>query len=140
VSARAQNLETLSPLFATFNIHQTAGADDLGDADVGKAVKLTGNFEVGPATDGAAIIGKLIALTLTDSDDGKRAATVQIGGVMTLPITTTYPAVGDRVIGGASGTVKKATALAAYDPAGGNIARGTVLAVSGTSSCTIYLP
>lgn len=140
MSVRNQNLETIAAAYATFDIHQTADADDIVDADIGKAAQLSGNFEIAPATDGVGIIGKIVALTLTDADIGKRAATVQIGGVMSLPITTSYPAVGDRVVGGADGAVKKAPALTSDDPAGGNIARGTVLAVDGTSSCTIYLP
>jgi hypothetical protein len=139
MSVREQNLETISPIFATFGIHQTGGADDLADEHIGLAVTLTGDFEVGPCTDESLLLGKLIALTLSDIDSGKRVATVQIGGVMSLPITTSYPSLGDRVVGGASGSVKKAPALSGYDPAGGNIARGTVLEVSGTSSCTLYL-
>ncbi|MBU1317583.1 MAG: hypothetical protein KKG33_05455 [candidate division Zixibacteria bacterium] len=140
MSVRNQNLETIAAVYATFGIHQTGGLDDLADADIGSAVKLTGNFEVGPADDNSTVLGKIVALTLTDADVGKRNATVQIGGVVSLPITTTYPAVGDRVVGGTGGTVKKAPALGGSDPAGGNIARGTVLAVSGTASCTIFLP
>jgi len=64
---------------------------------------------------------------------------VQICGIMTVPITTTYPTIGDRVVGGASGTVKQAPVLTGYDPVGGNIARGTVIAVNGTSECTVVL-
>ncbi len=140
MSVRNQNLETIAPVFATFNIHQTAGVDDLTDTNIGEVVRLTDDYEVGPSSDGEAIIGKLVALTLTDADTGKRNATVQIGGVMTLPITTTYPQIGNRVVCGANGAVKQAPALTGDDPAGGNIARGTVLAVNGTSTCTIYLP
>lgn len=140
MSVRNQNLETIAAVYATFSIHQTGGVDDITDSDIGKTAMLTGDFEVGPATDGSAVIGKIIALTLTDADVGKRTVTVQIGGVMSLPITTSYPSVGDRVVGGADGTVKKAPALTSDDPAGGNIARGTVLAVEGTSNCTIYMP
>jgi len=140
MSVREQNLETVSPVFATFAIHQTAGSDDLTDADIGLGVSLTGNFEVGPASNGSQFLGKLIALTLSDSDGGKRAATVQIGGIMSVPITTTYPQVGNAVVGGASGTVKQAPALGTDDPAGGNLARGTVLEVNGSSSCAIFMP
>ena len=136
---RDQNLEATGATFASFSIKQTGGVDDLKDADIGKAVKLTGNNQVGPTTDGSVFLGKLIDLTLTDSDDGKRVATVQIGGVMTVPITTTYPQVGDRVVGGASGTVKQAPALTGYAPDGGNIARGTVISVNGTTGCTMIL-
>ncbi len=136
---RDQNLEATGATFATFSIKQTTGVDDLKDSDIGKAVKLTGNNQVGPATDGSVFLGKLIDLTLTDAENGKRVATVQICGIMTVPITTTNPTIGDRVVGGASGTVKQAPALTGYDPAGGNIARGTVIAVNGTSECTVVL-
>ena len=51
-------------------------------ADAGKAVTLTGNNQAGPATDGSVLLGKLIDLTLTDAEEGKRVATVQIGGRM----------------------------------------------------------
>jgi predicted RecA/RadA family phage recombinase len=136
---RDQNLEATGAVFASFSVKQTGGVDDLKDADMGKAVTLSGNNQVGPAADGSVLLGKLIDLTLTDADSGKRVATVQVDGVMTLPITTTYPQVGDRVVGGANGTVKQAPALTDYDPAGGNVARGTVIAVSGSADCTLIL-
>lgn len=139
MTIRAQNLETIHPVYATFAIHQTGGVDDLKDADIGTAVTLTGGYEVGPAASGSTLLGKLVALTLMDADDGDRLATVQIGGICTLPISATYPTVGDRVVGGGSGTVRQAPALTGNDPAGGNIARGTVLAVTGTSECTLML-
>jgi hypothetical protein len=139
MGTRDQNLEATAAVFASFSVKQTAGVDDLKDADAGKAVTLTGNYQVGPTTDGSALLGKLIDLTLTDAENGKRVATVQIGGVMTLPITTTYPQVGNRVVGGAGDTVKQAPELTDYDPAGGNIARGTVISVSGTTECTLIL-
>ena len=139
MTVRDHNLESIGEVFATFKVHQTAGVDDLSDSDIGKAVKLTANYEIGPGTDGAQLLGRLVALTLTDADDGKRLATVQVGGVCNFPITTTYPALGNRVVCGASGTVKQAPVLTGYDPAGGNLARGTVLSVSGTTECTILL-
>lgn len=138
MSVRDQNLEAVAPVLATFTIDQTASIDDLKDADIGKAVKLTASGEVGPLGDGNQLLGKLISLTLSDKDDGDRLATVQIGGVCRLSITTTYPTVGNRVVGGASGTVKQAPTVAS-DPAGGNIARGTVLDVNGTTDCVILL-
>jgi predicted RecA/RadA family phage recombinase len=136
---RDQNLEATGAVFVSFSIRQTGGVDDLKDADTGKAVTLSENNQVGPTSDGSVLTGKLIDLTLTDADDGKRVATVQIGGVMTLPITTTYPQVGDRVVCGAGGSVKQAPALTDYDPAGGNVARGTVVALNGTTECTLIL-
>jgi hypothetical protein len=139
MTIREQNLETVAPVLATFKISQTGGLDTLKDADVGCAVTLTGNYEIGPCTDGSVLLGKLVALTLTDADDGERLATVQIGGICRLPVSATLPAVGNRVVGAAAGTVKKAPALTGSDPAGGNLARGTVLQLVGTSHCTILL-
>ncbi|MCJ7508806.1 MAG: hypothetical protein MUO85_08785 [candidate division Zixibacteria bacterium] len=137
--AREQNLETSGAVFATFKIKQTTGVDDLHDADIGKAVQITNNYEVSTTGSGSMVLGKLVDLTLTDADNGKRVATVQIAGIMTLPITTTYPAIGNMVVGGASGTVKQAPALTGYDPAGGAIARGTVVSVNGTTDCTLII-
>lgn len=139
MTIRAQNLETIHPVYATFAIHQTGGVDDLKDVNLGQPVSLTGNYEVGPTSAGSILAGKLVALTLTDADDGERLATVQIGGICTLPISTAYPVVGDRVVGGTAGTVKQAPVLTGYDPAGGNVARGTVIAVNGTTETTLIL-
>lgn len=139
MGVRDQDLEATGAVYATFSIKQTAGVDDLKNQDIEKAVQITSANTVGPATDGSMVLGKLVDLSLTDADNGKRVATVQIKGTMTLPITTTYPVVGNRVVGGANGTVKQALALTGYDPAGGNIARGTVIAVNGTTECTLIL-
>ncbi len=136
---REQDLEGLGAVYASFEIKQTGGVDDLKDEDIGKAVKISGDNQVCLSIDGSMFLGKLVDLSLTDADSGKRVATVQIKGVMTVPITTTYPEIGDRVVGGADGTVKKAPALTGYDPAGGNIARGTVVCVNGTSECTLVM-
>lgn len=139
MTIRAQNLETIHPVYATFAIHQTTGVDDLKDANIGEPVSLTGNYEIGRTSAGAMLLGKLVALTLTDADNGRRLATVQIGGVCTLLISATNPTVGNRVVGGTAGTVKQAPVLTGYDPAGGNVARGTVIAVNGTTDCTLIL-
>lgn len=139
MSIRDHNLDAVAPMLATFKLHQTSGADDLKDADIGLAVMLTGNDEIGPITNNGQLLGRLISLTLSDKDDGDRLATVQIGGICRLPIAVTYPVVGNRVIGAGNGAVKQAPALATDDPAGGNVARGTVLAVNGTSDSVILL-
>lgn len=136
---RDHNLDSLGELYATFKVTQTASVDDLNDSHIGKAVTITASNEVGPGTDGALFLGKLIDLTLEDKDTGNRFATVQIGGVCRIPITTTNPVVGNRVVCGTGATVKQAPALGASDPAGGNLARGTVLAVNGTTDCVILL-
>ena len=139
MGVRDQNLEATGAVYLTFEISQTAGVDDLKDSDIGKAMQLASSNRVKATTDGALLLGKLVALTLTDADNGKRKATVQVAGVMTLGISATYPVTGNRVLGAASGKVKQAPVLTGYDPAGGNIARGIVLSVSGTSDCTLLL-
>lgn len=138
MSVRDHNLETVAPVLASFKISQTASVDDLKDANLSEPVELTGNSEVGPISAGGQLLGKLISLTLTDNDDGQRVATVQIGGICRIAVSSTVPVVGNRVIGGTSGTVKQATTVAS-DPAGGNVARGTVVEVNGTTDCIILL-
>ena len=139
MTVRNQNLEAIAPVLATFKIKQTAGIDDLKDANIGQPVTLTGSNQVGPIGANNQLLGKLIALTLTDGDNGDRLATVQVGGICRLAISATYPQVGNRVVGGTTGTVKQAPVLTGYDPAGGNIARGTVLEVNGTTDCLVLL-
>ncbi len=138
MAVRDQNLDAVAPVLATFTIKQTTGVDDLRDANIGEPVILTASGEVGPISSGDQLLGRLISLTLSDNDDGDRLATVQVGGICRLAITTTYPTVGNRVVGGASGTVKQAPTVAS-DPAGGNVARGTVLEVNGTTDCVVLL-
>jgi hypothetical protein len=139
MGVRDQNLEATGAVYLTFDISQTAGVDDLKDSDIGKAMMLASSNRVKATTDGALLLGKLAALTLTDADNGKRKATVQVAGVMTLGISATYPTIGNRIAGAASGKVKQAPVLTGYDPAGGNIARGIVLSVNGTNDCTLLL-
>jgi len=139
MTIREQNLETIAPVLATFTVHQTDGMDDLNDADLGAPVMLTAGNECGPITSGGQLLGKLISLTLSDNDHGDRHATVQIGGICRLKVGATIPSIGNRVVGGTNNTVRQAPALGGDDPAGGNIARGTVLAVNGTTDCVILL-
>ncbi len=139
MAIRNQDLEAVAPVLATFDISQTASVDDLKDADLGEPVTISASDEVGPIGAGDLLLGKLISLTLTDNDDGERKATVQIGGVCRLAVSATVPTVGNRVVGGTAGTVKQAPALGVDDPAGGNVARGTVLSVNGTTDCVILL-
>ncbi len=138
MAIRDQNLESIAPILATFDIKQTSSVDDLKDTNIGEPVTITGNNETGPIGADGILLGKLISLTLTDNDDGSRLATVQIGGICKLKISATVPVVGDRVVGGTSGTVKQAATIAT-DPAGGNVARGTVLSVNGATDCILLL-
>lgn len=139
MSIRAQNLEATGAVYASFKVHQTAGVNDLADSHIGKAVALAGSYEVSLGANGGILLGKLVDLSLTDADTGGRIATVQIAGVMTLPSATTVPALGNQVVINGSGSVRQAPVLTAYDPAGGNVGRGTVLDVNGTSDVTLIL-
>jgi hypothetical protein len=139
MGTRDHNLDTIGGFMGTFKIHQTAGNDDLKDSDIGKAVALTGSYEIGFGANGDALLGKLIDLSLTDNDKGKRVATVQLAGIMSLPSAATIPVVGNRVVVNGAGAVRQAPVLAGYDPAGGNVARGTVVNVNGTTDVTLIL-
>ncbi len=139
MATREHDLESIGGVYATFKIHQTAGIDDLQDDDIGKAVTIVGGYEVGLGSSGDILLGKLIDLSLSDADNGKRVATVQIAGIMTLPAAATVPAVGNRVVVNGSGAVRQAPALTGNDPAGGNVARGTVIKVNGTTDVTLIL-
>ncbi len=139
MAVRDQNLQSIGFQTATFKIHQTANLDDLKDIDIGKAVSIVGNYEISLGTNGGILLGKLIDLSLTDVDNGKRVATVQVGGICTLTSAATTPAVGNRVVVNGSGAVRQAPVLAAYDPAGGNVARGTVVNVNGATDVTLIL-
>jgi hypothetical protein len=138
MTIRTQDLEAVAPVIATFNIKQTASVDDLKDTNIGEPVTISASNEVGPIAAGGILLGKLISLTLTDNDDGERLASVQIGGICRLAVSATVPSVGNRVVGGTSGTVKQAPTVAS-DPAGGNVARATVLEVNGTTDCLVML-
>ena len=51
----------------------------------------------------------------------------------------TTPAIGNRVVVNGAGAVKQAPVLTGYDPAGGNLARGTVISVNGSTDVTLIL-
>ncbi len=124
-------------LYATFAIHQTSGSYDLTTENIGDAVSLSGNNEVNHGSDGGQLLGRL------EHVDGG-LATVQIAGVARLNIDTskTSPGLGNGVVVNGAGKVYQAPAIdgASGDPAGGNIARGTTIAVDATNNtCDILL-
>lgn len=139
MSIREQNLEAIGAVYASFKVHQTAGENDLADSDIGKAVTIAGNYEVSLGSNGGVLLGKLIDLSLTDADTDGRIATVQIGGIMTLPAVATVPSVGNQVVINGSGSVRQAPALGGSDPAGGNVGRGTVVDINGTNEVTLII-
>ncbi|MBD3170147.1 MAG: hypothetical protein GF307_11735 [candidate division Zixibacteria bacterium] len=139
MSVRTQNLDAVGAVYATFDIYQNVGLDELDDDDIGKAVTMTGSYECGFGSDGGVLLGKLVAISPTNGGNGERKATVQVAGIMTLPMVETNPTGGNRVVVDGSGSIKQAPALGGNDPAGGNVGRGTVIAVNGTSSATLIL-
>ncbi|MFH1743023.1 MAG: hypothetical protein ABIH23_28795 [bacterium] len=127
----------LGALYATFEIDTTASEYDLTSDNIGDAVSLSGNNEVDHGTDGGELLGRLEHV-----DAG--LATVQIAGVARFNINTgeDAPGLGDGVVVDGAGKVYQAPAIdgATGDPAGGNIARGTVIAVDSTNhTCDIIL-
>jgi hypothetical protein len=127
----------LGALYATFQIDKTGENYDLTPDDLGDAVSLSNDNEVDHGSDGGQLLGRLEHV-------GGGLATVQIAGVARLNIDTgkTAPGLGNGVVVNGAGKVYQAPAIdGAYgDPAGGNIARGTVIAIDSTNNtCDILL-
>ena len=134
-----KSFPTIQPQYVMFALHQTGGTDDLKDANIGEAVSLTGNFEIGRSMQNSIIIGKLVALTLDDLHNGQRLATVQVAGICTFRVSdepNLRPSVGDRIIGGQPGKIKQGVAERAWP--GGTLGRGTVIDVNG-NECKVIL-
>jgi len=110
MTVREQNLDTIAPVLATFEVNRTTGTDDLAADDIGCAVTLTSGGKATAIGAGEVLVGRIphYGSTSTPATDA------------------------------AAGTVKQAPAVAS-DPAGGNVARGTVLAVNGTTDAVILL-
>ncbi len=126
----------IGALYATFAVHETTpGTYDLDVDDVGKAVALEGNYEVGFGSDGGRVLGRLEHVA-------GGLATVQISGVARFSINSgkTAPTVGDALVLDGAGEVYQAPAVdgASGDPAGGNIARGVALSVD-ANACDVLM-
>ncbi|RJP20419.1 MAG: hypothetical protein C4527_24905 [Candidatus Omnitrophota bacterium] len=135
--ARTVDNNGIGALYATFEIDQTGAAYDLTIDNVGDAVSLSGNNEVDHGSDGGQLVGRLEHVC-------GGLATVQIAGVARFSVNTTKtaPAVGNGVVVDGAGKVYRAPAVdgAAGDPAGGNIARGSTLAVDNANhTCDVLL-
>ncbi|MGI6454914.1 MAG: hypothetical protein ACOX5R_04755 [bacterium] len=125
----------IGALYGTFEINQTGENYDLSAEDVGCAVALAGNNKVNKGLDGARLLGRL-------EHACGRLATVQIAGVVRLELNSGkgMPQVGDAVVIDGAGKVYQAPALISYDPAGGTLARGTILAIDSTNHlCDILI-
>ncbi len=126
----------IGALYATFNIHQTGEDYDLEEANVGDAVVLSGSNQINHGSNGDQLLGRLEHVS-------GGLATVQIRGVARYRLKSgmTAPCVGNGVVVDGAGEVYQAPAVAesSGDPAGGNIARGTTIAVDGTSTCDLLL-
>ena len=127
----------IGALFGTFNISKTGDDYDLTIDNVGDAVYPSDSNEVNHGTDGNQLLGRLEHVC-------GGLATVQIAGVARFDIDSgkTEPAVGNGVVVNGAGKVYQAPAIAGGtgDPAGGNIARGTVLWIDSTNHlCDVLL-
>lgn len=121
----------IGALYATFDITKTGEDLDVTIDNVGDAVALGGANAVNHGVDNGKLLGRL------EHVSGEQA-TVQISGIARLPRDTgqAAPFVGNAVVVNGAGKVYRAPAIdpANGDPAGGNIARGTVLAVDFTNN------
>lgn len=126
----------IGALYATFSIHKTGSEYDLDESNIGDAVALSGTNEINHGTDGAQLLGRLEHVS-------GELATVQIRGVVRFTLATgkTAPNVGNGVVVNGAGRVYQSPAVpgGSGDPAGGNIVRGTTIAVNGTSNCDVLL-
>lgn len=118
----------IGALYASFLVELAEGEPTLDREDVGKAVGVVADRTVGLGEDGGRLLGRLEAV------EGE-LATVQLGGVARLALAEgkTAPQLGDAVVVDGAGAVYQAPALAGNDPAGGNVARGIVLALDSTA-------
>jgi len=127
----------LGALYGTFEIDTTAGEYDLSASNIGDAVALSGNNEVDHGSDGGKLLGRLEHV----SGD---LATVQVAGIARFDINTTKdaPQPGNGVVVDGAGKVYQAPVIAEGSdvPAGGNVARGTVIAIDSTNhTCDVLL-
>jgi len=132
---RAVDNNGIGSLYGTFAITQTEENYDLTLDNVGDAVAPAGSNQVNHGDDGGLLLGRL------EHVSGGLAG-VQIAGIARFNINTakTAPAVGNRVVVDGSGKVYQAPELAGHDPAGGTVARGTVIAVDATNhTCDVLL-
>jgi len=135
--ARTVDNNGIGALYGTFEIHKTGETYDLNADNVGDAVALAGNNTVNHGADGGQLLGRLEHVA-------GGLATVQIKGVVRMNIASgkTDPSLGNGVVVDGAGCVYQAPAIegASGDPAGGNIARGTAIAVDATNDvCDVLL-
>lgn len=129
--ARGVDNNGVGALYGTFDIHMTGSDYDLTDGDIGKAVAITGNNEAGFGSDGGILLGRLEHVFAG-------VATVQIAGVVRLPVAATAPSAGESVVVDGEGAIKQSpglsldlggTGVSEIFAAGAPGARGIVLAV-----------
>ena len=127
--ARTVDNVGIGALYGSFDIALSGGDPVLTASDVGKAVVLSDNNTIDLGSDGGRLAGRLEAVAGS-------LATVQIGGVIRLDVADgeTAPGLGQAVVVDGAGAVYQAPALAADDPAGGNVARGFTLSADDTAN------
>lgn len=134
---RAVDNNGIGALYATFEITKTGLDYDLTADNIGDAVTVANNNKINTGADGDKVLGRLEHIS-------GGLATVQITGVARFGINTskTVPLVSDAVVVDGEGKVYQAPAVnpASGDPAGGNVARGIVIALDATNdTCDVLL-
>lgn len=118
---------------ATYSVDGSITYDRLNPREfVRKAVKITGNKQVGLATAGSRVHGAIHVVESTDGDSIK--VTVQTGGYTVFENSEGAPAVtpGSAVVGGATaGDIRNAVASTDALANDGNVARGQVTSLEG---------
>lgn len=126
--ARTVDNNGIGANYASFSISKTGENYDLTDSDLGKAVVLSADNTINLGSDGGSLIGRLEHVV-------GGLATVQISGVVRMDVngSKTAPDVGNAVVVDGAGKVYQSPTLTDV-PAGGDVARGTVLSVDTTNN------
>jgi hypothetical protein len=130
------NFPGIAAVYAPFNIKLVGSEPQLTEADIGKAVGITDDYEVGLGSAGGKLLGRLQEIN-TDLN----RALVQIAGIMRLSLNNqqSLPGLGHAVVIDGSGKVYRAPSLDSV-PAGGQIARGFCMGMDTTVyTCDLLL-
>jgi hypothetical protein len=136
----AVGFKEIGAVFASFKIDDStitySASYAGGSAAVGKAVKLSADDTIALATDGSAVIGKLISV----ESDG--IATVQIAGGMTLPAGDGASlTLGKKIVGAVDGSsnpgyIREVNTSTAAEL---GVARGFIIDNDDTTAVEVYL-
>lgn len=136
----AVQFNEIAPVFATFKIDNStivySATAVNGSVSVGLSVTLSASDTVALASDGNAIVGKLVSVTKDNF------ATVQIGGGMTLPggvsaaLTLGKKVVGALGASSAKGYIRETNTGTAAE---NGLSRGFIINASDTANVVVWL-